>query len=79
MKKIPGPFEPEPFDKRPKRNMTARSYSCTTFMHKNNENGNVMAIIMIEMIVNRNAHIPGLAPMVPVFFEVIKLEQKTTI
>ncbi|OTF69250.1 hypothetical protein BLA29_005601 [Euroglyphus maynei] len=61
MKKIPGPFEP-PLVRRPKRNITARSYSCTTLTHKNNENGKVITMIMIEMIVNKKAQNPGFAP-----------------
>ena len=65
IKNIPGPFAP-PRTKRPKRNITARSYSCTTFIQKNNENGNVIVINIIDMIVNMNAHNPGLAPIVPV-------------
>ena len=60
IKNIPGPFEP-PLVKRPKRNITARSYSCTTFMHKNNENGNVQTINIIDMIVNANAQKPELS------------------
>ena len=34
MKNIPGPFAP-PFSRRPSRNMTALSYSCTTCEQKN--------------------------------------------
>lgn len=60
MKKIPGPFAP-PRTKRPRRNITARSYSCTTLIHRNNENGNVQTINITDMTVNANAQKPELS------------------
>jgi len=40
MKNIPGPLAP-PFNRRPNRNMTTRSYSWTTLIQRNNDTGRV--------------------------------------
>lgn len=55
MKNIPGPFE-HPFVRRPRRKMTARSNSCTTFTQKKSEKGKVTMIRKQDNTVSRKAH-----------------------
>lgn len=56
MKNIPGPRAP-PFNRRPNLNITTRSYSCTTLMQKNSDNGKVATNSKIDKLVKKNAQI----------------------
>ena len=54
---IPGPLAP-PDTRRPRRNMTARSYSCTTLKQRQSENGNVNTMRITESPINMNPQKP---------------------
>lgn len=54
---LPGPLAP-PWSNRPKRKMTALSYSWTTLTQKNIERGNVRTHNMIDDMVSTHARIP---------------------
>merc|ERR1719203_1105933 len=56
-KKIPGPLDP-PCRRRPSRNITALSYSCTTLKQTQREKGSVTRTRPHEIIVRSRPHRP---------------------